>query len=342
MDTRGAAGDSLLGRGLERFPHAVLLTGSAGIGKTELAAQIVALLLCETPTPDLAACGGCPSCRWHAVGNHPDYRAVMPGGDADAEAAATELAAEKGKKRSAATIKIDQVRELEDFVFLGSHRHGRRVVLLTQAETMNHAAANALLKMLEEPPAGVFFILVTSKLRALLATLRSRCRIVTMAQPDREQAVAWLEKNGLGKEGQTWLDMAGGAPRQVAHWHEAGLLEPMKALVETLARPPTDPLVLATQWDGLLKGDGAFRLEHLVEGVQRWLFDQMQEAMCGRVRYHRQWQRPEREAASLSALSAGWSELLRFKRSARHPLNQLLFLEDMASHTLRALRPAKS
>lgn len=342
--------DTLLGRGLNQVPHALLLTGPPGVGKSEFAQRFVALLLCEGITARVDACGICPACRWLAAGNHPDFRRVAPGGEGEPDVAdeaatgATTGTTEKAKKRSVPLIKIDQIRELEDFVFMGSHRHGRRVILITQAEAMNPPAANALLKILEEPPPGVYFVLVSSKLRALLATLRSRCRVVTFSRPAPEQAVAWLNQVGLGKEGRSFLDLAGGAPLRVAQWKEEGQLAPMSALIDTLMTPSTDPLVLAARWDGLLKGgDGTFRVEQLVEGVQRWLFDLAQEALSGEVRYHRGWPRPRFDKPlSPPALLAGWQELLRFRRTSRHPLNQLLFLEDMATHTLRALRPLSS
>jgi DNA polymerase-3 subunit delta' len=152
----------LLGQGLGRLPHATLLVGPAGVGKSAFAEQLAALLLCESIAPELTACGQCEACRWLYAGNHPDLRRVAPDGDDDAEGDAVEKPTEKAKKRSASIIRIDQIRELEAFVFVGSHRDGNRVVLVTEADAMNPAAANALLKILEEPPSSVYFILVSS------------------------------------------------------------------------------------------------------------------------------------------------------------------------------------
>jgi len=353
-----AVKEHLLGRGLEQFPHAVLMSGPAGVGKGEFAGQLVALLLCEAVTATLDACGECSACRWLAAGNHPDFRRVAPGGEGEEResqgaSAATNQAdspavaeasggSDKAKKRSVPLIKIDQIRELQDFVFMGSHRHGRRVILITQAEAMNAPAANALLKILEEPPPNVHFVLVSSKASGLLPTIRSRCRLVTFGRPTSERAIAWLAEAGLGKEGAAYLDLAGGAPMRVAQWKAESQLAPLGTLIDSLVTPPADPLVLAARWDQLLKSGGSestFRMEHLVEGVQRWLFDLTQEALAGRVRYHRGWPRPRLGTPpSPVALIAGWNELLRFRRAARHPLNQLLFLEDLATHTLRALK----
>ena len=332
--------EQLLGQGLDRLPHAVLLVGPAGVGKTAFSEQLTALLLCESVTAELTACGECQACRWLDAGNHPDFRRVAPEGDDDTEEGASGKTAEKTKKRSANIIKIDQIRELEGFVFTGSHRNGNRVVLITEADAMNPASANALLKILEEPPVSVYFILVSSKTKSLLPTIRSRCRVIPFGAPDAEAATAWLAGAGLEKQAARYLQLAGGAPMRVAQWKEQGQLAPIDSLVDSLISPPADPIALAARWDGLLKGDGLFRMEHLVEGVQRWLVDLALERMTGEVRYHGGWPRPKGvQDLSQTALLAAGRELNQFRRSARHPLNQLLFLENLAAYFLRALRP---
>lgn len=329
--------EQLLGQGLDRLPHAMLLVGPAGVGKAAFSEQLATLLLCESITAEITACGNCQACRWLDAGNHPDFRRVAPDGDDETE----EGASEKTKKRGPGTIRIDQIRELESFVFVGSHRNGRRVVLVTEADAMNGAAANSLLKILEEPPSSVYFILISSRTKSLLPTIRSRCRVIAFGPPDTAAATAWLAGAGLEKQAARYLDLAGGAPMRVAQWKEQGQLAPLEAMVESLLTPPSDPIALATRWDGLLKGDGQFRLENLVEEVQRWLFDLAQERVAGQVRYHGGWPRPKGlQNLNPLALLAAWREIGQFRRSARHPLNQLLFLENLAAHYLRALRPA--
>jgi len=333
--------ERLLGQGLDRLPHAILLVGPAGVGKSAFSEQLAALLLCESITPELTACASCQACLWLGAGNHPDFRRVAP--DVDADDGVAEKAGEKTKKRTSSIIRIDQIRELESFVFVGSHRNGNRVVLITEAEAMNTAAANALLKILEEPPSSVYFILVSSKSKTLLPTIRSRCRVIVFGPPDAAAGVAWLTSAGLEKQAGRYLNLAGGAPMRVAQWKDQGQLAPIDALVDSLISPQPDPIALAARWDGLLKGDGSFRMENLVEGVQRWLFDLAQERMAGEIRYHGGWPRPKGvQSLNSSALMAAWREINQFRRSARHPLNQLLFLESLAAHFLRALRPVAS
>ena len=330
-----------LGQSLARLPHATLLMGPSGVGKVAFAEQVAALLLCESPSSPMTACGECDSCRWLVAGNHPDFRRVAPDDEGEAETGQTEKSPEKSKKRSPGIIRIDQIRDLEGFVFIGSHRNGNRVVLVTEAEAMNSAAANALLKILEEPPSSVYFLMISTRPKSLLPTLRSRCRVLAFGAPDAATATDWLRGAGLEKQARRYLGLAGGAPMRVAQWKEEGQLGPIDALVDTLIAPPADPGQLAARWDALLKGDGQFRMEHLVEGIQRWLFDLAQERLTGEVRYHAGWPRPQGiDALNPMALLAAWRELGQFRRSARHPLNQLLFLESIASHFLRALRPA--
>lgn len=333
--------EQLFGQGFARLPHAMLLVGPTGVGKTAFAVQIAALLLCESTGAGLSACGECHACRLLDSGNHPDFRRVAPDDDNETDPGAGEKSTEKGKKRSSSIIRIDQIRELEAFVFVGSHRNGNRVVLITEADAMNPAAANALLKILEEPPSTVYFILVSTRSKSLLPTIRSRCRVIAFGPPDAAAAADWLLGAGLEKQAKRYLDLAGGAPMRVAQWKDQGQLAPIDALVDSLVSPPADPIALAARWDTLLKGDSLFRMEHLVEGVQRWLFDLAQERMAGEVRFHGGWPRPKGvQSLSPKALLAAWREIVQFRRSARHPLNQLLFLENLAAHYLRALRPA--
>lgn len=195
----------------ERVPHALLLHGPQGVGKLALAELFAQFLLCEKPQPAMP-CGKCDSCRWFAAGHHPDVRFVEP--EALARRAQPEVeAAEKTKGKPSFEIKIDQIRALEDFVHIGSHRGGLRVAVLHPAEAMNPHAANALLKNLEEPPPGAVFLLVSGRPMRLLPTVRSRCVQIAISLPRPEASQAWLERQGV-REAAGRLAFAGGAPRQ--------------------------------------------------------------------------------------------------------------------------------
>ena len=329
----------LLGQGLARLPHALLLTGPPGVGKRGFAEKLAALLLCESPLPSRQACANCQACRWLEADNHPDFRLIEPEGDDEEEGA--EKLADNARKKANRTIKVDQIWDLESFVFVGSHRAGNRVVLISEADAMNAVAANAVLKILEEPPSTVYFILVSSRTKTLLPTIRSRCRQLPFGRPQRDAALAWLAGNGLSGKAARYLDLAGGSPRRVVEWSEQKQLPQIDGLIDSLLAPASDPIQLAARWDGLLKGDGGFRMEQLVDGVQRWIHDLALERAGVPVRYHTGWGRPKGiERLDPQALGAAWREIGDMRRSARHPLNPLLFLESLATHFLRAVRPA--
>ena len=166
-----------------RTPHALLFSGPQGIGKRKLAAATAAALLCLTPKDGLA-CGGCESCRLMAVGTHPDFYAVLP---------------EKSGK-AARSVKIEQIRALRTETARAPRLSERRVILLDDAETMNDAAANALLKTLEEPPGDTVFILATGARQALLPTILSRCTGVHFSPLDDEAMARVLTAHGVPEE----------------------------------------------------------------------------------------------------------------------------------------------
>ena len=147
-----------------RLPHALLFVGPAGLGKRALADALAARLLCDTPAADGQACGHCAACQWRLAGNHPDLHRLVPAAEAEgAESAAEEGgAAKEGGKAASSQILIEQVRALQAALNVTGHHGPRRVVIVDPAEAMNAFTANALLKLLEEPPAGCVFLLVSS------------------------------------------------------------------------------------------------------------------------------------------------------------------------------------
>jgi DNA polymerase-3 subunit delta' len=160
-----------------RLAHAYLFHGEASIGKRMTAVRLAQVLNCDHPilteTPD--SCGQCRSCLQIAARTHPDYIVIEP----DPEAATPQ-------------IKIEQVRELEQYFVYRPLIGERKICLIDDADRMTIGAANALLKTLEEPPGQSLFILVTGRLHALPITIRSRCQTLRFTTPARTQVEAAL------------------------------------------------------------------------------------------------------------------------------------------------------
>lgn len=329
---------------IDSLSHGLLLTGPAGIGKVHFAEQFAAWLLCESSSKGnaTAACGQCSSCQLLASGNHPDIRVLTLDEEDDDEE--SESRSSKTKKPST-QIKIDQVRALEDFVNVGSHRSGARIALIHPAEAMNLAAANSLLKMLEEPPPSVYFILVSSNLRRLLPTLLSRCRKVVFGLPAPEVAVSWLKTQGV-KNPEKLLPLVGGAPLAAADWAEEGLDAQYAQAAESFADTKTDVVALAAKWlQGLSGKSGAWRTEHLVDALQKWLYDLQRVQLGETPRYYagaREALQTLAAQASPARLARGYADVGKIRATVNHPLNAQLMLEDMAGRYLAAVARQKT
>lgn len=302
----------------ERLPHALLLHGNSGIGKFDFAQQLAQSLLCLSPQATGEACNTCASCLWYSQGNHPDFRLLEPEQDSDEESATS---AKKTTKKS--QISVVQVRELANFLTLSSHQsNGLRIVLIHPAEALNAASANGLLKMLEEPPGGVIFILVTHQLNRLLPTIISRCQKIDMPMPSRETALTWLNELGQ-QDAERLLDYAGGAPLNV-----------MRNSEQRTAIFNTELFVQAGKLDPFMAASAtvAQGMEVAIDGLQKWVYDMLSCHLAGKIRYH------NHQASALQAMvkSVDLRLLLDFqnklneaKRSSNHPLNNELQLETI-------------
>lgn len=207
----------------ERFAHAWLIHGLAGIGKKEFALAAAASLLCESPAEGMA-CGKCLACGWVNSGNHPDLKRIRPevialeeGAEQDSDdsvAVDASNSAESGsgsKRAPSKEIRVEQIRSLEPWFNNATHRGGWRVAVIYPAESLNAISANSLLKVLEEPPPSTVFLMVADAPDRLLPTLLSRCRRLPLATPSHEVAHDWLVEQGV-KHADGWLAACGGAP----------------------------------------------------------------------------------------------------------------------------------
>jgi DNA polymerase III subunit delta' len=315
-----------------QLPHALLFHGPEGIGKTTFAERFAQSLLCQSPAPDGQACGRCDSCGWFSQYSHPDYRRVRPEAlDEEGSADTDEGEGGDGKKAGKAAkapsreIKIDQVRALADFMNISTHRQGMRVILLYPAEALNTAAANALLKTLEEPPPDTVFLLVSNSLDRLLPTILSRCRKFALTMPRQEEALAWLVNEGVA-DADVWLAEQGGAPLAAHALAQSGVRETMDELLRLLAKPGTDAALKAAE--RLQKTP----VTDLVAWLQRWMHDLFSLKLSGRIRYYPRYRKELAVLAEQAQVGAMLQTLKRLgerRAVAEHPLAARLFIEDM-------------
>jgi DNA polymerase-3 subunit delta' len=316
----------------DRFAHAWLIQGAEGIGKLHFAMGAAQSLLCETPDQGLA-CGHCAACLWIAAGNHPDLRRIRPdaialeeGVDSQTEGnEAPEPTGSTGAKRAPSKeIRIDQIRALESWFNMATHRGGFRVALLYPAQSLNTVSANALLKMLEEPPAHTVFLLVADKPDRLLPTLVSRCRRLPMPTPTPAESLAWLTAQGVSSPAD-WLAAAGGAPltaQRLAAARESACPAWLESVLQSLATGQTPDVGMVAE--SLEKYPAA----QWIDVAQRVLVDLSLAAVGAPVRYFPSLAPLIERAAARTApsrLADGAQWFTRQRAVANHPFSARLF-----------------
>lgn len=195
-----------------RGHHALLVHTAPGNGDAALLYALSRWLICQQRKGE-KSCGECHSCRLMLAGNHPDYHVLAP---------------EKGKT----SLGVEPIRQVIEILYSHAQQGGAKVVWLSQAELLTEAAANALLKTLEEPPGNTYFLLGCNDPSSLLATLRSRCFFWHLTCPDEQLGLRWLERQSGGDPivRLTALRLHGGAPiaaealLQPEQWRQRALL----------------------------------------------------------------------------------------------------------------------
>jgi DNA polymerase-3 subunit delta' len=210
-----------------RLPHALLIQGQPGLGKTLLSEWVAALVLCDAPTDE--PCGQCASCILYRANTHPDLVRVT--------------LAEDRK-----LVAVDDIRLMTTGLTLKSLRSGRKVAIVDPADALSTSGANALLKTLEEPPAGTLLILTAARPDRLPATIASRCQRIKILKPSLDDALAWLAQIDATADWRTALMLSAGAPLGAVRLQEQGvegLAQEMVDLPAALSRPQTDVVALA-------------------------------------------------------------------------------------------------
>jgi DNA polymerase III subunit delta' len=298
--------------------HAYLFAGPEGSGKQLAARAFVAALVC----PD-SGCGECRACRLALEERHPNVVVVEPEGR---------------------DIRVDAIREQ---VWTPAHRTapepGRKVFVIREADRLNPAAADVLLKVLEEPPPETVLMLLSARPEELPETIRSRCHTVTFHPLPEAFVVEALEKEGVSRERAVLAArLAGsnmGRARRLAR-DRGGLAFRSAALQASLeaAASPAGPLAAA---ETLLAGTAAYRKglkEEMAIELESWTSgEDWQAAVVKRIqeKYHRRDRRAEREFLdwSLLALQSWYRDVLAVRSGVEAgELINVDLAEDVASH----------
>lgn len=218
----------------DRLSHALLLVGIHGTGKTQFAENFAQALLCQEMVAE-DSCHHCHTCRLVTGKSHPNVLWIEP-------------------EKDGHTIKIDQIRAVGEFVYQTSLQGEYRIVIINPASQMNANAANALLKMLEEPPSGAIMILITDLSSRLPATILSRCQRIIFPPPPSSQALPWLKEQlqSIGKKEEVdpalVLRFTHGAPLAAIKWVQNGIISTRLKLFQTLptlSQQEFDPIQIA-------------------------------------------------------------------------------------------------
>lgn len=201
-----------------RGHHALLVHALPGMGDDALIYALSRYLLCQHPEHS-KSCGHCRGCQLMQAGTHPDYYLLAP---------------EKGKT----ALGIDAVREVSEKLYEHARLGGAKVVWIQDAAQLTDAAANALLKTLEEPPKETWFFLGCREPARLLATLRSRCRLHHLAPPAENYSSTWLGRE-ISAPHETIISalrLCGGSPGAAETLLQADNLAPRQVLCQSLAQ----------------------------------------------------------------------------------------------------------
>jgi DNA polymerase-3 subunit delta' len=236
-----------------RPAHAVLLTGSPGVGKRALATWMAAERLGigpATPLPEYRPDDG--SGAWEcSLPNHPDLRLVRP---------------LEGKQ----TIHIDQIRELVADLGLTSHQGGAKVAILEPANAMTGNAANSLLKTLEEPPGHALLLLVADRMGSLPPTILSRCQRLNVATPPEDASLDWLGRLRPAANWAAALRLAGNAPLAALLARERlDVTDAMAREFTQVAERRLSPIDVAARWS---EYEPQFVLGWIGRQVQRCIY----------------------------------------------------------------------
>jgi DNA polymerase-3 subunit delta' len=234
----------------DKMPHAYIFAGAEGVGKFKTAREWAKLLLCKNPVAEggfVDSCGSCQSCQMFEAGSHPDFNHIYK--------ELREFTRDGKGKPPPVDLPIDVVREfIIEKISAKPTLSQRKVYVISEAERLNDESQNCLLKVLEEPPAYCTIILLCTRMEKLLATTKSRCRIIRFSLIDAERILDKLKAMGLDEgKARYFSHLSQGSLGQGCQWAKlelagANLYQTKKELLNSLSTYKlADSLTLA-EW----------------------------------------------------------------------------------------------
>jgi DNA polymerase-3 subunit delta' len=238
-----------------KLPHALLVELRTSVSSEAFGWYLVNALICDDDASN-EPCGQCKPCNLMMANNHPDV-------------SFTTLQENDKSHKLNKDIKIDQIRSLIHQISLTDSLQGGKFALVYPAEKMNQAAANSLLKTLEEPSDKSTLILLTHHSSRLPVTIRSRCQSWVVQAPDIDQARDWLKGNLPGNDANRYLELAGNDPQLAAQLAAEGYADSVESFRNSLAQVMRGELDVATMVNAI-KDPQPVRIRHLVlDGIAR-------------------------------------------------------------------------
>jgi len=267
-----------------RLAHAWLLTGPRGIGKATFAFRIARFVLSGGQAP-VGLFGDPEPSSLQMPAEAPIFRRVASGGHADFKLIERGWSDEKQSKRKS-EITVDAVREVGAFMSFTPAEGGWRVVIVDAADEMNRNGANAILKILEEPPKRALLLLVSHSPGRLLPTIRSRCRRLALPPLATDLVIRLLQSHQPELSSETAAGLARLAQGSIGHalaLHEQGGLDLYREMVALLAGLPTLPGPALHDFTDRI-GRNADSLALLGALLRGWLADAARLAVAGQAR----------------------------------------------------------
>lgn len=285
----------------------LLIYGAANSAPEEIVHKFIDYLLCVSPN-GIEACGKCASCIIRHDSDHPDFYL---------------LAADESEERKTLLIKVEEVRKVTEFAMMSLHMANRKVIFLPDAGQLNLSSANALLKIIEEPPANCIFILQSANINKLLPTILSRCFKFLLKTPERKLALAYLQQEQL-ENAEFWLNYFSGEPV----FDIPVSAEQLSLLQEGLLKPSVDNIFALSNELDPKKIGMAFWLDYL----GKWLSDIARVKLGGSPAYFSTAHESLIKLVSRvndEKLYALQDELVFLSEWTEHPLNHKLQLENL-------------